>query len=400
MVIAKMGKRFNPVVLSMFLLLFFSSSSGAMAAPSEIDSRIKNEQSRLEAIERQISFHQKQITESRKKEQGLLDELSRIDQSVTMLRQKITVLDLQREKTEARIKELNSEIEKTEASLVKTKGYLATRFEALYKYGGIAEFNLLLSAGSTHEAMNNAYLLSRIAREDERRIIAMTESKKKLESARREMDEQKATLDKQKEALRKDQASLKNSESQQKKSLDSLTRQKELHQKAAQELVDSQKELQNKIRELMIQKRKLQESRAGAAPSYVPSGGKLSWPLRGEITSNFGTRVHPVFKTKIQHTGLDIKAASGTPVKAAAAGEVLFAGWLRGYGQIVILDHGSDLTTVYAHLSQIRVEEGKVVKAGDVIGDVGSTGVTSGPHLHFEVRVNGEAKNPISYLGR
>jgi len=100
------------------------------------------------------------------------------------------------------------------------------------------------------------------------------------------------------------------------------------------------------------------------------------------------------------HTGLDIRAPAGTPVKAAAAGEVLFAGWLRGYGQIVILDHGGDLSTVYGHLSQIRVEEGKVVKGGEVIGNVGNTGVASGPHLHFEVRVNGEAKNPVSYLGR
>lgn len=395
-----MKGRACPVILLLIFLMLFCAASVAQAATSEIDSRIKNEQGRLEAIEKQISYHQKQITDARKKEQGLLDDLSRIDQSVTLLRQKITVLDLQREKTETRIKELTVEIEKTEANLSKTKGYLATRFEALYKYGGIAEFNLLLSAGSTHEAMNNAYLLSRIAREDERKIIGMTESKKNLESARREMEGQKALLDKQKEALRKDQTSLKDSEAQQKKSLDALSKQKELHQKAARELVDSQKELQNKIRELMTQKRKLQEARAGVTPSYVPSGGKLSWPVRGEITSDFGTRVHPVFKTKIQHTGLDIKAPAGTPVKAAAAGEVLFAGWLRGYGQIVILDHGGDLTTVYAHLSQIRVEEGKVVRSGDVIGNVGSTGVTSGPHLHFEVRVNGEARNPRNYLGR
>jgi murein DD-endopeptidase MepM/ murein hydrolase activator NlpD len=179
-----------------------------------------------------------------------------------------------------------------------------------------------------------------------------------------------------------------------------LTKQKALHQKAARELEESQKELQGKIRELMTQKRKMQESRAGVPPVYLPSGAKLSWPIRGEISSQFGTRVHPVFKTKIMHTGLDIRAPAGTPVKAAAAGEVLFAGWLRGYGQIVILDHGGDLSTVYAHLSQIRVEEGKVVKGGEVIGNVGNTGVASGPHLHFEVRVNGEAKNPVSYLGR
>ena len=385
------------LLLVFSLLVLFPSR---VSCAPDIDSRIKDEQGRLESIERQISYHQKQISEARRKEQGLLDELSKIDQSVTLLRQKVALLDLQREKTEMRIKELTSEIETTEAQLSRTKGYLARRFEAIYKYGGIAEFNLLLSASSTHEALNNAYLLARIAREDERRIVTMSENKKKLESAMKEMQDQRALLEKQKDNLRKEQSALKDSESQQKKSLDALTKQKALHQKAARELEESQKELQNKIRELMTQKRKLQESRAGITPTYVPSGGKLSWPVKGEITSNFGTRVHPVFKTKIMHTGLDIKASAGTPVKAAEAGEVLFAGWLRGYGQIVILDHGGDLTTVYAHLSQIRVEEGKVVKGGDVIGNVGSTGVTSGPHLHFEVRVNGEARNPITFLGR
>ncbi len=129
-----MKGRACPVILLLIFLMLFCAASVAQAATSEIDSRIKNEQGRLEAIEKQISYHQKQITDARKKEQGLLDDLSRIDQSVTLLRQKITVLDLQREKTETRIKELTVEIEKTEANLSKTKGYLATRFEALYKY--------------------------------------------------------------------------------------------------------------------------------------------------------------------------------------------------------------------------------------------------------------------------
>lgn len=388
-----------PAILLLTFLVFPPAVAQGANLP-DLDSRIKDEQGRLEAIEKQISFHQKQIGEARKKEQGLLDDLSRIDQSVTLLRQKVALLDLQREKTEQRINELTSEIENTEADLAKTRGYLAKRFEAIYKYGGVAEYNLLLSSSSTHEALNNAYLLTRMAREDERRILFMKEEKKKLESSRKEMLDQKALLVKQKGNLEKDQKSLKSSESQRKQSLDALTKQKNLHQKAARELEESQKELQGKIRELMTQKRKSQESRAGVPPVYLPSGGKLSWPVRGEISSQFGTRVHPVFKTKIMHTGLDIRAPAGTPVKAAAAGEVLFTGWLRGYGQIVILDHGRDLSTVYAHLSQIRAGEGKVVKAGEVIGNVGNTGVASGPHLHFEVRVNGEAKNPVSFLGR
>jgi murein DD-endopeptidase MepM/ murein hydrolase activator NlpD len=111
-------------------------------------------------------------------------------------------------------------------------------------------------------------------------------------------------------------------------------------------------------------------------------------------------RVHPTFKTKIMHTGIDIRAERGVPVRAAGPGEVLYSGWLRGYGQVVIVDHGNSLTTVYAHLSSSVVEEGMPVKEGQTIGAVGSSGTATGAHLHFEVRVNGDARDPLAYLRR
>jgi murein DD-endopeptidase MepM/ murein hydrolase activator NlpD len=129
-------------------------------------------------------------------------------------------------------------------------------------------------------------------------------------------------------------------------------------------------------------------------------GSMFDWPLRGKINSPFGTRVHPVFKTKSFHSGIDIASPQGTPVKAAAPGEVLFEGWMRGYGRVVIIDHGRDYSTVYAHMSSTRVKEGAVVKAGTVVGAVGDTGTTTGYHLHFEVRVGSAAKNPLDYLKR
>lgn len=394
-------KTFGPLLLAAVLFLaFLPGLSAASTGTSDIDARIRSEEDRLEAVQKQIQYHQRQVAEARKKEQGLLDDLSRINQNVVLLRQKISLLDLQVDRTGKKLEELDSDIRATEASLQKSRAYLSSRFEAIYKYGGVAEFNLLLSAASTHEAMNNAFLLGRIAREDERRILEMTENRKRLQSARLEMEKQKILLDEQRKALKSNQTSLKQSESQRRKSLDTMVRQKQLHEKAAKELQDSQRELQNKVKDLLAQKRKAQETRAGIATPVFPTAGRLAWPVRGDVTSRFGTRVHPVFKTKLQHTGIDIKASEGTPVKTAAPGEVLFAGWLRGYGQIIIIDHGRDLTTVYAHLSRILVDEGRIVRDGETIGNVGSTGVTSGPHLHFEVRINGDARDPLGYLAR
>ncbi|MDR3321920.1 MAG: M23 family metallopeptidase, partial [Synergistaceae bacterium] len=129
-------------------------------------------------------------------------------------------------------------------------------------------------------------------------------------------------------------------------------------------------------------------------------GGRLAWPLRGAITSPYGSRIHPVFKTRTTHTGLDIDGNKGDPVRAAADGEILYTGWLRGYGQVVIIDHGGNLTTVYAHLSGIDTTENAKIKTGDKIGRVGSTGVATGNHLHFEVRVNGNTTDPLTYLNK
>jgi len=118
------------------------------------------------------------------------------------------------------------------------------------------------------------------------------------------------------------------------------------------------------------------------------------WPLRGIVTSRFGFRRHPIFRLRQFHQGLDIAAAQGSPVRAAFAGVVLFAGWYGGYGKLVIIDHGQGTSTLYGHLSAILASTGQQVPQGHVVGRVGSTGYSTGPHLHFEVRQNGKPVDP------
>jgi murein DD-endopeptidase MepM/ murein hydrolase activator NlpD len=123
------------------------------------------------------------------------------------------------------------------------------------------------------------------------------------------------------------------------------------------------------------------------------------WPVAGELTDGFGGRRNPFGGLGSEfHTGQDISALSGTPVMAAAQGTVIFAGWQNGYGQIVIIDHGNGLTTRYGHLSGIDVELGQLLARGQQLGRVGSTGRSTGPHLHYEVRINDEPVNPCQYL--
>jgi murein DD-endopeptidase MepM/ murein hydrolase activator NlpD len=132
-------------------------------------------------------------------------------------------------------------------------------------------------------------------------------------------------------------------------------------------------------------------------PGERPSA--LINPVDGIVTSPFGYRTHPISGTRKLHTGVDYGAGSGTPIYAANRGRVIYTGWYGGYGNTVIIDHGGGLTTLYAHQSRIRVSTGQEVALGDRIGDVGTTGYSTGPHLHFETRENGKPVDPRKYLG-
>jgi murein DD-endopeptidase MepM/ murein hydrolase activator NlpD len=124
----------------------------------------------------------------------------------------------------------------------------------------------------------------------------------------------------------------------------------------------------------------------------------MIWPLKGRISSDYGWRFHPILNENRMHTGIDIAAAQGTDIKAAADGTVILAGWVSGYGLTTVISHGNNITTLYGHASKLLTQAGDKVKQGQVIALVGSTGMSSGPHLHFEIRSNGDPVNPWGWL--
>jgi murein DD-endopeptidase MepM/ murein hydrolase activator NlpD len=157
-----------------------------------------------------------------------------------------------------------------------------------------------------------------------------------------------------------------------------------------------QKEINQKVEEL----RRQQERDRAASAARVKGTGQLRWPVPsgGSVTSGFGMRLHPVFKVYRQHSGIDIGAKHGASVIAADSGSVITSAYNSSYGNYIVISHGNGMTTLYAHLSSRKVKEGASVAKGQVIGLVGSTGVSTGPHLHFEVSVNGSRTNPLNYL--
>jgi murein DD-endopeptidase MepM/ murein hydrolase activator NlpD len=146
----------------------------------------------------------------------------------------------------------------------------------------------------------------------------------------------------------------------------------------------------------LIRNKVAQRAKEGTAAPV--SSGRFMWPVRGRITSVYGYRRHPVWGGSNFHTGIDIANTYGTSISAADSGEVIFAGWWDGYGKAIVIDHGRGLSTVYGHLSRIYVQAKQNVSKGQVIGLLGSSGYSTGPHLHFEIRESGKPGNPSRWL--
>ncbi|NEQ95350.1 MAG: peptidoglycan DD-metalloendopeptidase family protein [Cyanothece sp. SIO2G6] len=160
----------------------------------------------------------------------------------------------------------------------------------------------------------------------------------------------------------------------------------------ALEAAESQLERDSRNITILIQQR------IATAQGPVQGTGQMIFPVNAALTSGFGPRIHPILGYRRFHAGIDFGASTGTPIWAADSGRVIFAGWYGGYGRSVIINHGGGLTTLYAHTSQVYVTEGQMVQRGQAIAAVGSTGLSTGPHLHFEVRQNGNPVNPLGYL--
>lgn len=390
-------------------MLCAAAASGALAAEGQpdIDAQIKQQEREYEKIQKQIFQTQKKLSETAAREKSVASQISRLSEKITVTQQRVNVVSLKMEKVKKNIFTLDADIKKMNKDIAAAQEILKKRMVSIYKYGGVAEFNLLMSSSGAEDALANSYLLGKIAEQDRQLIDYLTNEKRKLTMTQEELRKEHSTLKDQNADLAKQNKELKSAADERSAALAKVRKDKKLFLEQQEELQRASEEMQAAIKKLLKQKQKLKAEADAArreqgkpvAPTPVYyKGGRLAWPIQGTITSQFGTRVHPIFKTKITHTGLDISAPKGTPIKAADPGEVLYTGWMRGYGQVVIIDHGANLTTVYAHMSKIETSENAKVTRKTVIGRVGATGDATGNHLHFEVRVNGDAVNPMKYL--
>lgn len=295
------------------------------------------------------------------------------------------------------IEEMNKEIDNLIKSIAeaennynKQKELLKKRIKVMYESSGSSFFDMLAQSDSITDFMERIRYMSLISRNDRKIVEELNEAKLDVEFKKQSQEEQKQELiekvNEKKQRLNSLRASRAELDTQIERSKVQLNK----LEKEEDALIAESKRLNSVIKNLSKKGKKY-------------TGGSMKWPIPSSytITSNFGMRKHPILRKIKMHTGIDIDANKGDSIVAANSGTVIISGWQSGYGNTVVIDHGGGITTLYAHCSKLLVKVGTEVKAGKVIAKAGSTGLSTGPHLHFEVRENGKPVNPLNgYLGK
>lgn len=269
------------------------------------------------------------------------------------------------------------------------------RIREVYKHQRTGMFELILSAKDVNTLMDMFYFEKLVIQEDYKRMKAVKEKANEIARLKTQVESQKRMVEASIRDINTQRASIQNSIAVNKSMIERLQKDKNYYERTERELARQSESIQNMIASLTRR-----NSQKGTQVSSA-TGGFIR-PISGPITSPFGYRVHPIFKSRIFHSGIDIGGPNGGAIRASNSGKVIYSGWYGGYGKVVILDHGvingKPITTLYAHMSSIAVSNGQHVVKGQTVGREGSTGYSTGPHCHFEVRENGKPVNPFNYI--
>jgi murein DD-endopeptidase MepM/ murein hydrolase activator NlpD len=293
-------------------------------------------------------------------------------------------------KTQNRLENLEYQLGASKADFARNELIAKQRIRKIYKKERMNTFMYILESEDINTFLDRIYYQSLIAKKD----------KENLEQTRQKAM-QIARLKSQVEIEKRILATSINDMNSRKKQIRS-----DINSNVAMinKLKNNRAAFEQSERELARQSQIIQNmlSKHSSKTTVPAAKGGFLRPCAGSITSYFGYRTHPIFKSRIYHTGVDIGAPAGTPIRASNSGRVIYTGWYGGYGKVVIIDHGNvngrPTSTLYAHQSRIASSVGQNITRGQVIGYVGSTGYSTGPHLHFEVRINGRPVNPLGYI--
>ena len=398
---------------------------------------------RRNAVHSKMSGTQSKISSARNQAAGVEAEIRALDEKITAVNVTLDHLNGEMQRLQVEIQKTKAELEAAREELAEKKDFYAKRLRAMYIANDRGYLDILLDSADAESLIGNMRMIRSIAKSDRDLVEEIAQKVNEIETKKAQLDQQEKALAAKQAQVRQQRANLEAANAKKTAYMNSLMSNISAYEAQYDEMLRESGVIESQIQnlELSIQKakqaeaariarqreaaRQAQMQRDKASPrtsvsrksssvsSYraddimtssakaTPEAkkGELYWPVPGHhrITSPFGYRIHPILGYKKFHTGIDISGANGTPVVAAASGTVIASRFMGGYGNCIMIDHGSKVT-VYGHLSGRAVSVGQSVSGGQTIGYIGSTGMSTGPHLHFEVRVNGSVQNPLNYL--
>lgn len=345
---------------------------------------------KLSGVQKERSALRGELRKTESQARSVLQDIREVDRDMASLETSLAMTQARLREYRVRQREMAERLARTEEELDGKRAQLRLRLRALSVQPRTDPLLALVTVADVGELASRGVVMQRIAEQDRRLMDAVADLVREAAEQKSKQDALVGQVADLEWRQTSEQGRLEGARAQKKATLGSLRARQDRLRAELDQLDRESAQLAAQIRALQAQRR------VSHGSSTAP--GSLSMPVSGSITSSFGMRYHPILGQRRMHNGIDFGAPTGTPIRAAADGTVIAAQYMSGYGNTVVVDHGGDLSTLYAHCSRLLVSVGQRVSRGEVIAAVGSTGLSTGPHLHFEVRIDGQPVDPRSRL--
>jgi len=398
--VLKNKKVFSILILILTFILFFVFFSYGNSS-GESNQKINEEKQRLKKIEQQIKSIKEEINNLQKEESGYLETLHKIEKLLRDTEKELQNIEKDLEFAHKEIKQGEEELIFEKGMLKEKTKLLESRLREIYKRRLTGYLEIIFNSESFSDFLTRFRYIKNILSLDAKVINDIRQQMKRIENNKMNLENREEILSLLKKEVEKEKENIEFSIKAKKSIMNKIESQKEVYLKSLKELEQSSQEIKNIIER--IYKQQEEDSRKTSqkevpAITLKPKKGILALPVQGKLISEYGKQKNTEFNTSTFNSGIDISAPLGQVVHAAGSGEIIYTGSIKGYGQIIIIDHGGRVTTLYAHLSKILIDIGDKVKKGQLIGQVGDSGGVSSTRLHFEVRVEGKPTDPMNWL--
>ena len=350
----------------------------------------------LDSIQQQVNQQNSIKADAETVIVSVSEQLRQIEEQLRQAQQQLESIQQQRVAVENDITVNEKLLAEAQKRLEGRESVFYKRVRDIYINGRLSYLDVVIGSKDFSDFANRLEILKRIIDSDIKLIDEIKKERAEIAARKQALEQSRAKLVELEKAAVAKQAEIEQKKKEREVVLQKAQNDRATAMQAVEELNASSAQITALLKARQAERAAAQQS----APSYswVQGSGQLGWPVSGEITSPYGYRTHPIWGTTIYHSGIDIGVDEGTPVHAADGGTVVWSGWMGGYGYAVVIDHGNGMSTLYGHNSELAVSEGQDVSKGQVIAYAGSTGNSTGPHVHFEVRISGDPVDPMGYL--